>query len=73
MVNPKRENYHLDVEQAAFSPGRLVPGIEPSPDPLLQWRLVFYHDAQVYRRGVIIIRSANTSVVRPDASSMFHR
>jgi len=51
-INRNPENYHRDVEQAAFSPGRLVPGIEPSPDPLLQWRLVFYHDAQVYRLGV---------------------
>ena len=32
------EDYHRDVEQAAFSPGSLVPGIELSPDTLLQWR-----------------------------------
>jgi catalase len=31
-------DYHRDVEQAAFSPGSLVPGIELSPDTLLQWR-----------------------------------
>jgi len=52
VVNRNPENFHRDVEQAAFSPGRLVPGIEPSPDPLLQWRLVFYGDAQMYRLGV---------------------
>ena len=52
VVNRNPENYHRDVEQAAFSPGRLVPGIEPSPDALLQWRLVFYSDAQMYRLGV---------------------
>ena len=52
VVNRNPENYHRDVEQAAFSPGRLVPGIEPSPDALLQWRLVFYGDAQMYRLGV---------------------
>ena len=52
VVNRNPENYHRDVEQAAFSPGRLVPGIEPSPNALLQWRLVFYNDAQIYRLGV---------------------
>ena len=52
VVNRNPENYHRDVEQSAFSPGRLVPGIEPSPDALLQWRLVFYQDAQYYRLGV---------------------
>ena len=52
VINRNPENYHRDVEQAAFSPGRLVPGIEPSPDALLQWRLVFYNDAQIYRLGV---------------------
>ena len=46
------ENYHRDVEQVAFSPGRLVPGIEPSPDPLLQFRMFLYTDAQYYRLGV---------------------
>lgn len=46
------ENYHRDVEQVAFSPGSLVPGIEPSPDPLLQFRCFLYRDAQLYRLGV---------------------
>jgi len=45
-------NYHRDVEQAAFSPGSLVPGIEPSPDALLQWRMFLYRDTQFYRLGV---------------------
>jgi len=51
VVDKNPENYHRDVEQAAFSPGSLVPGIEPSPDTLLQWRLFFYRDAQYYRLG----------------------
>ncbi|CAF0724044.1 unnamed protein product [Adineta steineri] len=46
------ENYHRDVEQVAFSPGSLVPGIEPSPDALLQFRMFLYRDAQLYRLGV---------------------
>jgi catalase len=37
-LNRNPEDYHRDVEQAAFSPGSLVPGIELSPDTLLQWR-----------------------------------
>ncbi|MCO5589870.1 hypothetical protein L7F22_043839 [Adiantum nelumboides] len=46
------ENYFRDVEQAAFSPGSLVPGIEASPDSLLLWRMFFYRDAQYHRLGV---------------------
>lgn len=37
-LNRNPEDYHRDVEQSAFSPGSLVPGIELSPDTLLQWR-----------------------------------
>ncbi|KPV75803.1 uncharacterized protein RHOBADRAFT_52828 [Rhodotorula graminis WP1] len=48
-TNP--EDYHRDVEQACFSPGSLVPGIEPSPDSLLNWRMWFYRDAQYTRMG----------------------
>ncbi|KAL9607416.1 MAG: hypothetical protein Q9167_007669 [Letrouitia subvulpina] len=45
-LNKNPENFHRDVEQAAFSPGSLVPGIEDSPDHLLQFRMFFYRDAQ---------------------------
>jgi len=44
-------NYFAEVEQAAFSPGNLVPGISASPDKMLQARLVSYHDAHLYRLG----------------------
>lgn len=44
-------NYFNDVEQAAFSPGNLVPGIEPTPDRILQARMFAYRDAQFYRIG----------------------
>jgi catalase len=40
------------VEQAAFAPSNLVPGIAFSPDKLLQGRLFAYRDAQRYRLGV---------------------
>ncbi|KAI8916784.1 catalase-like domain-containing protein [Powellomyces hirtus] len=52
VLNRNPENYHRDVEQSAFSPGSLVPGIEPSPDMLLNWRMWFYRDAQYHRLGV---------------------
>ncbi|OOF94085.1 hypothetical protein ASPCADRAFT_516443 [Aspergillus carbonarius ITEM 5010] len=52
VLNKNPENFHRDVEQAAFSPGSMVPGIEDSPDPLLQFRMFFYRDAQYHRIGV---------------------
>ena len=52
VLNKNPENFHRNVEQAAFSPGSLVPGIEDSPDPLLQFRMFFYRDAQFHRIGV---------------------
>jgi catalase len=45
------ENYFAEVEQAAFSPGNFVPGIEASPDKMLQGRLFAYSDAHRYRIG----------------------
>nr|WP_275994419.1 catalase [Argonema antarcticum] len=45
------ENYFADVEQAAFSPSNIVPGISFSPDKMLQARLFSYPDAQRYRLG----------------------
>lgn len=52
VLNRNPENFHRDVEQAAFSPGSMVPGIEDSPDPLLNFRMFFYRDAQYHRLGV---------------------
>ncbi|MCC7494159.1 MAG: catalase [Fimbriimonadaceae bacterium] len=45
-------NYHAEVEQAAFNPANVVPGIGFSPDKMLQGRLFSYGDAQRYRLGV---------------------
>ncbi|MFO0728541.1 MAG: catalase [Myxococcota bacterium] len=47
--NPK--NFFAEIEQAAFSPSSFVPGIEPSPDKLLQGRLFAYPDTQRHRLG----------------------
>ena len=51
VLNRNPENYFADVEQAAFSPGNLVPGIAPSPDKMLQGRLFSYHDTHRHRLG----------------------
>ncbi|WP_411024972.1 catalase, partial [Salmonella sp. s54836] len=47
--NPR--NYFAEVEQIAFSPSHLVPGIEPSPDKMLQGRLFSYSDTHRHRLG----------------------
>jgi catalase len=51
-LNRNPENYFADVEQAAFTPANVVPGISFSPDRMLQGRLFSYGDAQRYRLGV---------------------
>jgi catalase len=50
-LNRNPANYHAEVEQAAFSPANVVPGLGFSPDRMLQGRLFAYHDAQLYRVG----------------------
>ncbi len=51
-LNRNPDNYFAEVEQAAFNPGSVVPGIGFSPDKMLQGRLFSYSDAQRYRLGV---------------------
>jgi len=51
-LNRNPENYFADVEQSAFNPANIVPGIGFSPDKMLQGRLFSYGDAQRYRLGV---------------------
>ena len=50
--NRNPDNYFAEVEQAAFNPAAVVPGISFSPDKMLQGRLFSYGDAQRYRLGV---------------------
>jgi len=47
--NPK--NYFADIEQSAFAPSHMVPGVEPSPDKMLQGRLFSYVDTHRHRLG----------------------
>ena len=51
VLNRMPDNYFDETEQSAFSPGTLVPGIEPSEDKLLQGRVFSYFDTQRYRIG----------------------
>jgi len=51
-LNRNPENFFAEVEQSAFNPANIVPGIGFSPDKMLQGRLFSYGDAQRYRLGV---------------------
>jgi catalase len=51
-LNRNPENYFAEVEQSAFSPANVVPGIGHSPDKMLQFRIFSYADAHRYRLGV---------------------
>lgn len=51
-LNRNPENYFAEVEQAAFEPANLPPGIGTSPDKMLQARLLSYPDAHRYRIGI---------------------
>ncbi len=51
-LNRNPENYFAEVEQSAFTPAHVVPGIGFSPDKFLQGRLFSYGDAQRYRLGI---------------------
>jgi len=51
-LNRNPENYHAEVEQSAFNPAHVVPGIGLSPDKMLQGRLFSYGDTHRYRLGV---------------------
>jgi len=50
-LNRNPENYFAEIEQAAFSPSNIVPGIGFSPDKMLQARIFSYADAHRYRLG----------------------
>jgi catalase len=61
-LNRNPENYFAEVEQSAFSPASVVPGISHSPDKILQFRIFSYGDAHRYRLGV---NSESLPVNRP--------
>jgi catalase len=45
------ENHFAEVEQSAFEPSNLVPGIGLSPDKMLMGRIFSYHDTHLHRIG----------------------
>lgn len=51
-LNENAINYFAEIEQIAFNPAHLVPGVEPSADPVLQSRLFSYPDTHRHRLGV---------------------
>ena len=51
-LNKNADNYFQQIEQAAFSPSNVVPGIAFSPDKMLQARVFSYADAHRHRMGV---------------------
>uniref|UniRef100_A0A915DRL5 Catalase core domain-containing protein n=1 Tax=Ditylenchus dipsaci TaxID=166011 RepID=A0A915DRL5_9BILA len=51
VLNRNATNYFAEVEQAAFCPSHVIPGIEFSPDKMLQGRLLSYKDTQFHRLG----------------------
>jgi len=50
-LNRNPENFHAEIEQAAFAPSNFVPGIDASPDKMLLTRIFSYADAHRYRVG----------------------
>jgi catalase len=51
VLNRNPVNYFAEVEQAAFCPGNVVPGIAVSPDKMLQARILSYHDTHIHGPG----------------------
>jgi len=62
ILNRNPSNYFAEIEQAAFEPNNMVPGIGPSPDKMLLGRLFSYHDTHLHRIGA---NAAELPVNRP--------
>lgn len=72
-LNRNPDNYFADIEQAAFNPANVVPGISFSPDRMLQGRLFSYGDAQRYRLGVNHHQIPVNSPKAVECPHSFHR
>jgi catalase len=71
-LNRNAANYFADVEQSAFTPANVVPGIGFSPDRMLQGRLFSYGDTQRYRLG-INHHQIPVNAPRAPVQNAFHR
>ena len=75
-TNP--DNYFAQVEQLAFSPSHMIPGIEPSPDKMLQARLFSYPDTHRHRLGanyqqIPVNAPINMNATNNEASNNYQR
>ncbi|KAF2095139.1 catalase-domain-containing protein [Rhizodiscina lignyota] len=64
-LNKNPDNYFQDIEQAAFSPSNMVPGVGPSADMVLQARMFSYPDAARYRVGPNYQQLPNNRPINP--------
>ncbi|KAI8420467.1 hypothetical protein MSG28_008954 [Choristoneura fumiferana] len=70
VLNRNPDNFFRDVEQAAYNPGNLVPGIPGPPDDMYKTRRMAYRDTQNYRLG---INNNNIEVNRPKYRKVYNR
>lgn len=74
VLNTNPDNYFAQVEQLAFSPSHMIPGIEPSPDKMLQARLFSYPDTHRHRLGTNYQQiPVNAPINMNDSSSNYQR
>lgn len=67
-LNENVKNYFAEIEQVAFAPSHLIPGIEPSADPVLQSRLFSYPDTHRHRLGVNYAQLPVNAPLHPPAN-----
>jgi len=72
-LNANAKNYFAEMEQVAFNPSHLVPGIEPSNDPVLQSRLFSYPDTHRHRIGANYQQLPVNAPVTPYHGANFQR
>jgi catalase len=70
VLNKNPDNFFVEVEQSAFSPAAIVPGIDFSNDKILQGRIFSYGDTQRYRMGVNYLALPTNMPRRPIANKM---
>ena len=73
VLNRNPRNYFAEVEQMAYSPASLVPGIEPSPDKMLQGRLYSYDDTPRHRLGANFIQIPVNCPYRAKGAKTYQR
>ncbi|XP_015791012.1 catalase [Tetranychus urticae] len=64
-LNRNPENEFAEIEQLAFKPSSLIPGIYPAPDKLIQGRILAYIDTQNYRLGANNYKLPVNQPIRP--------